>query len=100
MVNNSRYIIKADNMEFYLDIELRKKEYTDSIVQMLIEERKRLGLTQQDVADLSGMKAPNVTRIESKKYSPSLDVLMRYARVVGKEINLTLVDIEDKEING
>lgn len=99
-MNNSRYIIKADNMEFYLDIELRKKEYTDSIVQMLIEERKRLGLTQQDVADLSGMKAPNVTRIESKKYSPSLDVLMRYARVVGKEINLTLVDIEDKEING
>ena len=57
---------------------------------------KRLRLTQQDIADRSGMKAPNVTRIESRKYSPSLDVLMRYARAVGKDIQFNLIDKDNK----
>lgn len=90
---NEGYIVQ-DNNEIYIDIDVYKKSFTDSIVSELIAERKRLGLTQQDIADRSGMKAPNVTRIESKKYSPSLDVLMRYARAVGKDIQFNLVDVQ------
>lgn len=80
-----------------IDIEHHKKEITDSVVMELVRERKRLGLTQQDIADISGMKAPNVTRIESRKYSPSLEVLMRYANAVGKQVRLEVTDLGYEE---
>lgn len=91
------YIVKTETKSLIIDIEQNRKEITDEIVTSLIAERKRLGYTQQDVADISGMKAPNVTRIESRKYSPSLDVLMRYANALGKKIYLGLKDGRDVE---
>lgn len=91
------YIVKTETKSLIIDIEQNRKEITDEIVTSLIAERKRLGYTQQDVADVSGMKAPNVTRIESRKYSPSLDVLMRYANALGKKIYLGLKDGRDVE---
>lgn len=87
------YIVQSGTETHMIDIEQKRKLITDEIVTSLIAERKRLGLTQQDIADISGMKAPNVTRIESRKYSPSLDVLMRYANAVGKQVYLELTDI-------
>ena len=89
------YIVQMGKEKLIIDIEQRRKLFTDEIVTALIVERKRLGLTQQDIADISGMKAPNVTRIESRKYSPSLDVLMRYAKAVGKQLSFGLTDITD-----
>ena len=47
----------------------------------------------QDIADRTGMKAPNVTRIESCKFTPTLDVLERYAEAIGKKIQFELVDM-------
>lgn len=86
------YIVQMGTEKLIIDVEKKRKMITDEIVASLIAERKRIGLTQQDIADISGMKAPNVTRIESCKYSPSLDVLMRYANAVGKSIKMELVN--------
>lgn len=92
------YIVQMETEDLIIDIEQKRKLITDEIVTALIAERKRLGFTQQDIADISGMKAPNVTRIESRKYSPSLDVLMRYANAVGKQVYLGLKDIKDMDV--
>lgn len=86
------YVSQAGEESFFVDVETDRKAITDGIVTSLIRERKRLGYTQQDIADMTGMKAPNVTRIESRKYSPSLDVLMRYAKALRKSIHFELVD--------
>ena len=86
------YIVRDGIDRIQIDIENRRKELTDGVVSELIRVRKRLGLTQQDIADISGMKAPNITRIESRKYSPSLEVLMRYADAVNKELFLEVRD--------
>lgn len=75
-------------------IEVEKRVFARKIVDELIAERKRLGLTQQDIADRTGMKAPNVTRVESCRFTPSLDVLERYAMAVGKKLNFELVDLD------
>jgi len=75
-------------------IEVQKRKFARSIVDELIAERKRQGLTQQDIADRTGMKAPNVTRIESCKFTPTLDVLERYAMAVGKQLRFELVDMK------
>ena len=92
------YIVQMRTEKLIIDIEQKRKMITDEIVASLIAERKRIGLTQQDIADISGMKAPNVTRIESCKYSPSLDVLMRYANAVDKELCLSLRDVTSDEM--
>lgn len=76
-------------------VETQKKVYGKDIVKTLIEERKRLGLTQQDIADRTGMKTPNVTRVESCKFTPTLDVLERYAMAVGKKLMFKLEDVDD-----
>ena len=86
------YVVATESENLVIDIEQKRKQITDEIVTALIAERKRRGLTQQDIADISGMKAPNVTRIESRKYSPSLDVLMRYADALGKQLYIGLED--------
>ena len=86
------YIVQEKRQQLLIEIE--KKTFARSIVAALIAERKRIGLTQQDIADRTGMKAPNVTRIESCKFTPTLDVLERYAEALGKKIQFELVDME------
>ena len=86
------YLVRIGNEDAL--IEVQKKELARNIVDELIAERKRQGLTQQDIADRTGMKAPNVTRIESCKYTPTLDVLERYAMAVGKKLQFELVDMK------
>lgn len=91
------YVVQMGTEKLIIDIEQKRKLITDEIVTALIAERKCRGLTQQDIADISGMKAPNVTRIESRKYSPSLDVLMRYANAVGKQLYVGLSDMPEED---
>ncbi len=86
------YIIQTE--KDMLVVEVQKNRIARSIMDELIEERKQQGLTQQDIADRTGMKAPNVTRVESCKYTPTLDVLERYASAVGKQLKFELVDIK------
>ena len=38
------------------------------------------------------MKASNVTRIESCRYMPTLEVLVRYSQAVGKKLQFVLTD--------
>ena len=94
-MNNREYIINDEKQEFHIEVET--KAFANQIVKSLIAERKRQGLTQQEIADITGMKAPNVTRIESCKFIPTLEVLMRYANAVGKEICFTLEDVESED---
>lgn len=86
------YIVQSGNDKII--VETQRRSLAQSIVKELVEERKRLGLTQQDIADRTGMKAPNVTRVESCKFTPTLDVLERYAMAVGKELKFDLVNRE------
>ena len=77
-----------------IEYDLQTQEISDGIVQALIVERKRQGFTQQKIADDTGMKTSNVTRFESCKYTPTLDVLTRYADALGKKLRIELVDKE------
>ena len=77
-----------------IEYDLQTQEISDGIVQALIVERKRQGFTQQKIADDTGMKTSNVTRFESCKYTPTLDVLTRYADALGNKMRIELVDKE------
>ena len=53
-----------------------------------IEERKRQGLSQRDLAKLCGVKQPMIARIESADSIPQLDTLLRIA--VALDIDLKI----------
>lgn len=75
-------------------VEQQKKEIREEIIGQLIDLRKQMKMTQQDITDATGIQRPNVARIESKKATPSMDILVRMAAAVGKRIVITLEDVE------
>lgn len=57
--------------------------------QRLAEIREERGLTQQDVAEASGVMRPNVARIERGKYNVTLDVLSKVVGALDCEISIS-----------
>lgn len=85
------YVVKTEAGDVY--IENYTRELSDDIVDQLIEVRKSKGMSQQDVADASGLPRANISRIERKLYTPTIAVLSKYALGMGKKIRLEIDDI-------
>jgi ribosome-binding protein aMBF1 (putative translation factor) len=54
------------------------------------QRRLILGLTQQGLAEVLGMKQPQVARIESGEVNPSIDTLRRLSERLGLEFTLAV----------
>lgn len=76
----------------YMESLTRKK--VKVLIEELVKERKERGISQQEIAELTGMQTPNIARIESCKSIPTLPVLMKYASALGKEIDFKVIDGE------
>ncbi|SDB40933.1 DNA-binding transcriptional regulator, XRE-family HTH domain [Pseudobutyrivibrio sp. YE44] len=59
-----------------------------SIAKELRDTRHQLNLTQESLADLVGTKKSNISRMESGKYNPSLDFLVKVAESMGKRVDI------------
>lgn len=62
----------------------------NSIAKELRDTRKTLNLTQSALADIAGTKKSNISRMESGKYNPSLDFLVKIADSMGKTLDIHL----------
>lgn len=69
---------------------------TSDIVKQLVEERHKQGLTQNDMAELTGMMSPNIARFESGARVPTFVVLQKYAQALGKYIELKICDCNEE----
>ena len=58
----------------------------------LAKERKKKGLTQEQVAKKIGTSIPQVSRTERLPEHSNVQTLMRYAAVMGLELDLRLVE--------
>ena len=56
------------------------------IVQDLEKIAVKKNLSTYDLAELSGIRQPNISRIFSLRYSPTLKILLKIANAVGSEI--------------
>ena len=52
------------------------------------EARLGMNLTQQVVAERAGTKKSNISRMESGKYNPTLDFLVKVAESMDKQISI------------
>ena len=73
-------------------IQRRTQESSSQIIKELVEERHRQRLTQQEVADMTGILPSNLARFESGTRIPTLIVLEKYAAALGKHIELRISD--------
>lgn len=64
------------------------RERCFEIIDTLIQKRHDMGLTQRDVASLSGLSQPVIARFESKKNIPNLDTLLKVATVLDCEMSV------------
>ena len=63
----------------------------DEIADELIRIRCETGMTQAQMAKLIGTKQSAIARLESGNYNPSLSMLQRVARALGKTLTITMV---------
>ena len=63
-------------------------DYRLVIGKRIAELREAKGLTQQTLADLAGIKRPNLARIETGKYSTGIDIIAQIAEALGCEIKI------------
>lgn len=63
----------------------------EEVVRQLKEVRKAEGITQEHLAELVGTKKSNISRLESGRYNPSLDFLVKVADGLGKQISVKVM---------
>ncbi|MGC3029328.1 helix-turn-helix domain-containing protein [Burkholderia sp. DN3021] len=67
---------------------LNREEF--ALLDAMLAARRAAGLSQADVAERMGTKAPAVTRLEralaTGQHSPSIDTLRKYAAACGKKL--------------
>lgn len=81
---------EKDNLEVL--IEVKQRQARTELAEQYIRCRKERNMTQGDIAEALGVKRPNITRFENGTYNPTLDMLVRIAACMGKELEIRLVD--------
>lgn len=81
------------NVAVKAQYDLQAEEF--ALLDELLRARRSAGLTQAEVAQRMGTKTPAVARLEagggSKRHSPSISTLRRYAAAVGCRLRITLL---------
>ena len=84
--------------ERMLDPEFRQEyealELEFAIIQALIAARKQSGLTQQQLAERTGIAQGDISKLEKGNANPSLRTLRRLADGMGMQMQLTFVPRE------
>ena len=71
--------------------DLLPKQYADArigLATQLRQARIAKHMTQQTVAELAGTQRSNISRMESGKYNPSLDFILKVAEAMDLELNI------------
>jgi ribosome-binding protein aMBF1 (putative translation factor) len=59
-----------------------------SLIGKMIEAREEKGLSQRELAEISGLKQPAIARLESMKATPQIDTLFKVLQPLGYTIKI------------
>lgn len=59
------------------------------------ERRILLGITQQDLADISGVALRTIKQIEAGKGNPSINTLNKIVNVLGMSLDLSIKNLDN-----
>ena len=80
--------------------EREKINFEIDLIGKLIEAREQKGLSQRELAKLSGVKQPAIARLESMKTTPQIDTLFKILNPLGYTLSIVPLksDVLDKKI--
>ncbi|WP_037585848.1 helix-turn-helix domain-containing protein [Stenoxybacter acetivorans] len=84
-MNDETRVSPADRERIYFEVELIGK---------MIEAREARGLSQQALADVSGVKQPAIARLESLKATPQIDTLFKILTPLGYTLQIVPIQHE------
>ena len=90
-MENDVIIVETGGDNEYI-VRAYQQKLGEAVGKMYAMARKERGFTQQEVAEVSGVKRPNIARLEGGKHSPTVDMLARVAESMGMYLELRLVD--------
>ncbi len=64
--------------------------HLSELTNILKQRRNQLGITQNDLAELSGIALRTIKLVESGKNNPTLDTVNKLSEVLGMEIKLEI----------
>ena len=76
--------------------ELRKRQ---KIISQLVEARLEQGISQAELARRLGIQRSGINRLESGTQNPTLDMILKIASALGKDVSLELNDKEEPMSN-
>jgi len=77
-----------DNIKSLETEEKEEIEIVSKLVAEVIERRLELGLSQRDLAVLSGVKQPAIARFETLGTIPRLDTLIKIMKALGLKLSI------------
>lgn len=89
-----------DDFDKYLDEQLQnpefKKEWDENeleyqVMMMILKARNEQNLTQSELAERTGIRQSNISRIEKGQALPSISTLCKIARGLGKQLQIKFV---------
>ena len=106
-VDNTDHL-KENRIEYLTEKEARQKRLetyaekiqeevlhqSSEIIQSLVEERNNQKMTQQELADIAGIRSSNLARFEKGDRIPTLLMLEKYANALGKHIEIKICEAE------
>lgn len=97
-INNETYATLSDLMNdpSVVSPEIKAEvEFETALIGKIIEAREEMGLSQRELAELTGVKQPAIARLESGAAVPRIDTLIRLLVPLGK--TLAIVPLEDNK---
>ncbi len=82
-MNDEERVSPAEREKINFEIELIGK---------MVEAREQKGLSQRELARLSGVKQPAIARLESMKTTPQIDTLFKVLNPLGYTISIVPIN--------
>ena len=82
-----------EHLKEMMEDEAFRKEYETlqpqyEVVKQIIRAREELHITQKDLAERTGIRQSNISRLERGNYNPSVEFLRKIAKGLGKELHI------------
>lgn len=74
--------------------ERERIQFEIELIGKVIEARNARGLSQRDLAELSGVKQPAIARLESMQATPKIDTLLKILNPLGYTLSIVPIESE------
>lgn len=94
-INGENFKTFSDYMNDETKISAAEKaqiEFETELIGKLIEARDEKGLSQRELAEISGLKQPAIARLESMRSIPKIDTLFKLLSPLGYTLSIVPLD--------